>query len=100
MLSIDEDLRATGMVMLENNDDSFEILKLGVRKEAQGQGIATCLMNAAIEIAKLSKKSKLTLCSNHQLVAALHIYEKLGFQYITYTQNHFALSDISMELIL
>ena len=100
LLSLDEDLRATGLVMLENNDDSFDILKLGVRKEAQGQGIATCLMNAAIEIAKLSKKSKLTLCSNHQLVAALHIYEKLGFQYITYTQNHFALSDISMELIL
>lgn len=100
LLSIDEHLRATGMVMLENNKDSFEILKLGVRQEAQGQGIATCLMNAAIEIANAVKKNKLTLCSNHQLVTALHIYEKLGFQYVTYSQNHFALSDISMELTL
>lgn len=59
MLSVDEHLRATGMVMLENNDDSFKILKLGVRKEAQRQGIAICLMNAAIEIAKASKKVSL-----------------------------------------
>lgn len=100
LLSVDEKLNAIGMVMLENCDDCFEILKLGVRSDFQGNGIATALMNAAIEIARAAKKEKLTLCSNHQLVTALHIYEKLGFQYVTYAQNHFELSDISMELLL
>ena len=37
LLSIDEDLRATGMVMLENNDDSFEILR--------GTGTGNCHMS-------------------------------------------------------
>lgn len=89
-----------GMVMLENNGDSGEILKLGVRENARRQGIARQLMEQLIEIAKKEGKHKLTLSSNHQLTAALRLYESMGFTYTTCDQPHFALSDIYMELLL
>ena len=43
LLSIDEDLRATGMVMLENNDDSFENIK--IRGSQRGTGTGNCHMS-------------------------------------------------------
>ena len=67
-----------GMVMLENNGDSGEILKLGVRENARGQGIGRALMEAVLEIAKKEGKHKLTLSSNHQLTSALRLYESKG----------------------
>ena len=41
-----------GMVMLENNGDSGEVLKLGVRENARCRGIGSVLMDAVVEIAK------------------------------------------------
>ena len=89
-----------GMVMLENNGNSAEILKLGVRENARGQGIGRVLMEAVLEIAKKEGKHKLTLSSNHQLTSALRLYESTGFTYTTCAQPHFELSDIYMELLL
>ena len=89
-----------GMVMLENNGDSGEILKLGVRENARGQGIGRALMETVLEIAKKEGKHKLTLSSNHQLTSALRLYESMGFTYTTCDRPHFELSDIYMELLL
>lgn len=41
-----------GMIMLENNGDSGEVLKLGVRENACCRGIGSVLMDAVVEIAK------------------------------------------------
>lgn len=89
-----------GMIMVENQGDCCELLKLGVRESAQGKGAGKKLIDAAVGIARQEGKKKVVLCSNHKLKAALHLYEKAGFRYTAYAQNHFALSDISMELIL
>ena len=40
------------MIMLENNGDSGEVLKLGVRENARCRGIGRALMEAVVEIAK------------------------------------------------
>ena len=89
-----------GMVMLENNGDSGEVLKLGVRENARCRGIGRALMEAVVEIAKKEGKHKLTLSSNHQLTFALRLYESMGFTYTTCDTPHFELSDIYMELLL
>ena len=89
-----------GMVMLENNGDSGEILKLGVRENARSQGIGRALMETVLKIAKEEGKHKLTLSSNHQLTSALRLYESMGFAYTTCDLPHFELSDIYMELLL
>ena len=89
-----------GMVMLDNNGDSGEVLKLGVRENARCRGIGRALMEAVVEIAKKEGKHKLTLSSNHQLTSALRLYESMGFTYTTCDTPHFELSDIYMELLL
>lgn len=89
-----------GIVMIENQGDCCELLKLGVRESAQGKGAGKKLIDAAVQIARQEEMKKIVLCSNHKLKTALHLYEKAGFRYTMYEQNHFALSDISMEFIL
>ncbi len=89
-----------GMVMMENDGDSCEMLKLGVFEKFQGQGAGKALINAVILQAKKDGYKKLSLTSNHQLKAALHLYESAGFVYAPYEKKQFELSDISMFLNL
>ena len=42
----------------------------------------------------------LVVTPNHKLKDALRVYEDLGFQYTTYSDKWFQLSDIRMELPL
>lgn len=99
-LAQDEDDKILGMVMMEDNGESCELLKFGVREICQGRGVGRQLISEAICMARAEGKQKVTLCSNHQLSAALHLYQEMGFCYVDYVENHFALSDIFMELIL
>ncbi len=95
-----EDGEIAGMVMLENRGDSDEVLKFGVLETFQGRGIGRQLMSEAIRAARAEGKKKLTLCSNHQLSAALHLYQEMGFRYIDRVESCFAMSDVFMELNL
>lgn len=99
-LAQEDDGEIIGMVMVEDQGDVCEILKLGVRESARGRGAGQKLMEAAIEDIRSKGKKKAVLCTNHKLASARHLYEKLGFQYVDYEKNHFELSDICMELIL
>lgn len=99
-LAQEDDGEIIGMVMVEDQGDVCEILKLGVRESARGRGAGQKLMEAAIEDIRSKGKKKAVLCTNHKLASARHLYENLGFQYVDYEKNHFELSDICMELIL
>lgn len=99
-LAQEDDGRIIGMVMVEDQGEACEILKLGVAESARGKGAGRKLMEAAIEDIRSKGKKKAVLCTNHKLAAARHLYERLGFQYVDYEKNHFDLSDISMELNL
>jgi putative acetyltransferase len=71
-----------------------------VAKEYQKMGISRLLLATCIDKAKELKASKIILFSNHQLKAALGLYEKHGFQYIPVEHSPFLTADIKMELVL
>ncbi len=96
-----EDGEMVGMVMLEIQGDGVcEALKFGVKEEYRERGIGTALMEAVIQAAREAGQKIMVVTSNHKLKAALRIYEKLGFQYVEYSDKWFQLSDIRMELEL
>ena len=87
-----------GMVMLELQGDGVcEALKFGVKEQYRGHGVGTVLMEAVIQAARDAGQKTIVITSNHKLKDALRIYEKLGFEYVTYSDKWFQLSDIRME---
>ena len=87
-----------GMVMLELQGEGVcEALKFGVKEEYREQGIGTALMEAVLQAARDAGQKTIVVTSNHKLKSALRIYEKLGFEYVTYSYKWFQLSDIRME---
>ena len=87
-----------GMVMLELQGEGVcEALKFGVKEAYRERGIGTALMEAVIQAARDAGQKTIVVTSNHKLKDALRIYEKLGFQYVTYSDKWFQLSDIRME---
>ena len=92
------DREIVGMVMLELQGDGVcEALKFGVKEAYRQRGIGTALMEAVIQAAREAGQKTIVVTSNHKLKDALRIYEKLGFEYVTYSDKWFQLSDIRME---
>lgn len=90
-----------GMLMLEIQENGYcEALKYGVKEPFRNRGIGRALMQRVIDEAKALGRDVLMVTSEHQLKAALHVYESMGFQYVAYKDPHFQLSDIRMELPL
>lgn len=59
----------------------FELTKMGVRKAARGLKAGEFLLNAVIEKAQELGADPLYLLTNGRCAAAIHLYEKLGFQH-------------------
>lgn len=94
--------KAVGTVALINFDeDSFELAKMGVSPELQGHKIGHKLMEACLNYAKNSTKNKVFLLSNRKLVPALSLYKKFGFVEVPLDpENQYERTDIQMELLL
>lgn len=60
--------------------DEFELVKLAVDPAARGAGIGRRLTETALEFARAAGASRITLCTNSRLTAALRLYERLGFE--------------------
>jgi GNAT superfamily N-acetyltransferase len=60
---------------------SYELTKMGVRESARGRKAGEFLLHAAIERAKALGADPLYLLTNAKCAAAIHLYEKLGFQH-------------------
>jgi len=78
----------------------YELAKMAVAKDFQRMGIGKLLLEKCIEKAKQLKATKVILFSNHQLKAALGLYEKYGFQHIPVADSPFLTADVKMELVL
>ena len=61
--------------------DEFELAKLAVTPAAQGRGLGRLLALTVIEFARSSGARRVSLVSNSGLVAALRLYESLGFEH-------------------
>lgn len=79
---------------------SYELAKMSVAAEYRGRGIARKLLETCLDTARKEGARKIELFSNHQLTAALKLYERLGFRYIPVIDSPFLTADIKMELVL
>ncbi len=76
----------------------YELAKMSVTENWQGNGISKLLLEACLQKAKELKAKKVELFSNHQLKNALKLYEKYGFVYVEMKDSPFETADIKMEL--
>lgn len=60
---------------------SYELTKMGVREAARGMKVGEFLLSAVIERASSLGAAPLYLLTNSKCGAAIHLYEKLGFQH-------------------
>ena len=86
--------------LMKTGEDEYELAKMAVAPEWQGQGISKLLIEKCLDTAKQIGAERVTLFSNHQLQTAIHLYEKYGFRHIDVTDAPFETADIKMELIL
>lgn len=87
-----------GLSKVENG--VFEMIKMGVSPEAQGKKAGQLLGEAILEKAKEMGAHKVILYSNSKLVAALHLYKKLGFKELVPECGKYSRCDVKMELDL
>ncbi|CAN5597289.1 hypothetical protein BH10BAC3_BH10BAC3_33290 [soil metagenome] len=88
------------VALMHEHDNVYELAKMTVAPHMQGRGISKILIIAILEAAKIKAAEKLILFSNHQLVAALSLYEKFGFKHVEVTGSPFTTADVKMELVL
>jgi putative acetyltransferase len=86
--------------LIKEHDGVFELAKMSVAREWQGKGISKLLIEVCLQKAKDVKATKLELFSNHQLLAALKLYERYGFKYVEMKDSPFATADVKMELVM
>lgn len=81
--------------------DEFEIVKLAVATSARGRGIGRQLVNACLAHVRQLGARQVVLLSNSRLVAALRLYERVGFRYAPLpASNPYATGDVYMVLDL
>lgn len=60
---------------------AYELTKMGVRESARGMKAGEFLLAAVIDRARSLGADPLYLLTNHRCAAAIHLYEKLGFEH-------------------
>lgn len=85
-------------LMLEHGG-IYELAKMSVAEAHRQQGLSKLLLERCLEQAKALGATKVILFSNHQLKAALGLYEKYGFRYLPVEDSPFLTADIKMELV-
>jgi putative acetyltransferase len=79
----------------------YELAKMAVSPFAQGRGLGSRLIKAAISFARTAGAETLMLLSNSRLEPALRLYEKSGFRYVPVSHAHdYSRVDVQMELNL
>jgi putative acetyltransferase len=94
------DEQIIGSAALIKEHGIYELAKMSVAEEFRSKGISKLLLEKCLDKAKEIGVKKIILFSNHQLKAALGLYEKYGFQYIPVQDSPFLTADIKMELTL
>src|ERR1051325_8304805 len=86
---------------IRHSPEGGEMAKLAVSPAAQGQGLGRRLSETVIRFARESGAPKVTLISSTKLVAALRLYEALGFRHVPAPTNlNYETADVFMELDL
>ena len=75
--------------LLNKGQGCFELTKMGVLKKARGLKIGETLLAHVIEQAKQMQVENLFLLTNSACEAAIHLYEKFGFEHDKDTMERF-----------
>ncbi|WP_299603663.1 GNAT family N-acetyltransferase [uncultured Aquimarina sp.] len=87
--------------LIKNQKGIYELGKMAVSPEFQGQKIGQQLLTFCIDFAKKQHWTKLILYSNTKLENAIYIYKKYGFMEIELEKDSpYLRSNIKMELVL
>lgn len=77
-----EELGVVGACALQKTGDAaFELTKMGVRETLRGLKAGEFLLAAVIDRASTMGADPLYLLTNRKCAAAIHLYEKLGFEH-------------------
>jgi N-acetylglutamate synthase-like GNAT family acetyltransferase len=89
------------VALMKESSRSFELTKMSVTRNEQGNGVGKLLMDACIQLAKQKKWDRLFLYSNLILVPAIQLYRRYGFIEIYLESNsQYNRTNIKMELKL
>jgi GNAT superfamily N-acetyltransferase len=84
-----------------HNPQDIELAKLAVSPPAQGRGLGRRMSETVIQFARQAGARKVILLSSTKLVAALRLYESLGFHYaLAPADMGYETADVYMELEL
>ena len=86
--------------LMKEKEGVYELAKMSVVPAEQGRGISKRLIETCIAKAREQGAEKIILFSNHQLLAALRLYENYGFRHVGVTNSPFTTADVKMEFIL
>ena len=88
-----------GTVALRKVDDTTcEFTKMAVDENFRRLGIAEALSYASFQKAKALGNSKIILYSNRMNVAAIKLYEKLGFRHVTVDPGIYKRANVKMSI--
>lgn len=94
----------TCALMPSGPEHAFELTKMGVRERARGLKAGEFLLRATIDRAMSLHAAPLFLLTNKRCAAAIHLYEKLGFQHdrqiMAEYGAHYERCDVAMRYAL
>ena len=89
--------------LLKQTDRKYELAKMAVTEQYRGRGIGRKLLNAAIKKAEDLGADTIVLATSTKLAAANHLYESMGFEYVSMSELGpipYKRQTVAMELVL
>lgn len=86
--------------IVPDGTDTCELVKLTVEASARGHGTGRRLVEACLAFARARGSRRVVLLSNSRLVAAVRLYERVGFQHCPLPPDvKYATADVCMEYV-
>ena len=84
-----------------NSDLEFELAKMAVQPDHQGQGIGRLLMEQCVQYARQRGATRILLTTNDILKPALKVYHNAGFEDLPINpDSRYVRGNLAMQLIL
>jgi GNAT superfamily N-acetyltransferase len=97
---VDDQVVGTAAIV-PKTDDCYELAKMAVRPDYQGQGLSHRLMDACLEFARAKGAREVMLLTNSVLTPAVRLYESAGFKARPeLSDTRYARGNLEMRLIL
>lgn len=86
--------------LIPEREGVYELGKMAVKEEYQGQNIGNKLLQYCLEEARALDAAKVILYSNTILAPAIHLYKKWGFVEVPMGASEYKRSNIKMEHVI